>query len=67
MIAGRLAWGAATFVCIGASGGSFTLAAFLAGALTGAIPGIVAQIILVPVIIILAENSKILKQRDYNG
>ncbi|MBR5870916.1 MAG: ECF transporter S component, partial [Clostridia bacterium] len=32
MILGRLVWGAAMFVCMGLGGGSFTLAAFLAGA-----------------------------------
>ena len=48
MIVGRIVWGAAMFVCIGASGGKFTFAAFLAGAFTNAVPGIILQIILVP-------------------
>lgn len=61
MIVGRLVWGAAMFICLGASGGSFTIAAFLAGSITNAIPGIIIQIILVPVIIILIDNPKILK------
>lgn len=61
MIAGRIVWGASTFVCIGINGGSFTFAAFIAGALVNAIPGIIVQIVLVPVIVMLLDNPKILK------
>lgn len=61
MIAGRLVWGAAMYVCMGIKGGSFTLAAFLAGAVTNAVPGIVVQIVLIPVIVMLLDSVKILK------
>lgn len=64
MIAGRLVWGAAMFVCMGIKGGSFTLAAFLAGAVTNAIPGIIAQIILVPVLVMALDNPKVLSLKD---
>ena len=63
MVAGRLVWGAAMFFCVGAQGG-FTFAAFLAGAVTNALPGIAIQIVLVPILVILLENTKILKVRD---
>ena len=58
MVIGRLVWGAAMFVCLSADGG-FTLAAFLAGALTNAIPGIVVQIILVPILVMVLDRFKI--------
>ncbi len=61
MLAGRIIWGAVMFVCIGINGGSFTFAAFIAGALVNAIPGIIVQIVLVPVIVMLLDNPKILK------
>lgn len=61
MLLGRLVWGAAMFTCVGMSGGSFTFAAFLAGAITNAIPGIVAQIILVPLLVMVLDDPKILK------
>jgi LytS/YehU family sensor histidine kinase len=64
MIVGRIIWGAAMFVCIGASGGKFTFAAFLAGAFTNAAPGIILQIILVPFLVILIDKLKILKNVD---
>lgn len=57
MVAGRLVWGAAMWVCMGLTGGSFTLAAFMAGAVTNAIPGIVLQIVLIPVLVMVLERS----------
>ena len=62
MLVGRVVWGAAMFICMGIKGGSFTLAAFLAGAFTNAVPGIVVQIVLIPLIVMLLEKTKILKR-----
>ncbi|MBQ1934894.1 MAG: ECF transporter S component [Clostridia bacterium] len=62
MIIGRLVWGAAMFVCMGIRGTGFTLSAFLSGAVINAIPGIIVQIVLIPVIVILLE-SKIIKRK----
>ena len=64
MIVGRLIWGGATYLCLGIKGGSFTFAAFLAGAVTNAVPGIIVQIILIPVIVMALDNLKILKTKD---
>ena len=64
MIAGRLVWGAAMFLCMNATGGSFPFAAFLAGAVTNAIPGIAAQIILVPMLVMLLEDPKIINRKE---
>ena len=63
MIAGRLIWGVAMFICVGASGGSFTFAAFIAGAITNAIPGIIIQIVLVPILVMLLDNPNFMKIR----
>ncbi len=64
MLVGRLVWGAAMFVCLGIKGDSFTLAAFLVGAFTNAVPGIVVQIVLIPIIVMLFENTKILNTKN---
>lgn len=64
MIVGRAVWGLAMLVCLGVSGGRFTVSAFLAGALTNAIPGIIVQIVLVPVIVMLLNNRRIFNERD---
>lgn len=62
MIAGRIVWGGAMFVCLGMQGSTFTLSAFLAGAVTGAIPGILVQIVLVPLLVILLDFQKVKKK-----
>jgi len=59
MILGRIVWGAAMFVCMGINGGAFTFSAFIAGAITNSLLGIVSQLILIPVIIILWQKVKI--------
>ena len=63
MIVGRLVWGVATFVCTGLNGGTFTFAAFLAGAFFNAIPGILLQILLIPVVVGVLDNPKAVQRR----
>ena len=58
MVAGRLVYGAATAVCLGIGGGTYTLSAFIAGTLTEAIPGIVLQILLIPLIVDRVTRAK---------
>ncbi|MBE6896124.1 MAG: ECF transporter S component [Ruminococcaceae bacterium] len=64
MTVGRLIWGVAMFVCVGTGGESFTFAAFLAGAVTNAVPGIIAQVVLIPILVMALDDSKILKIND---
>ncbi len=56
MIVGRLVWGVAMFSCMGFDVTKFGFSAFLAGAVINAIPGIVIQIILVPVLVFAIER-----------
>ena len=64
MIAGRLVWGGAMMVCMGINGSAFTFAAFIAGAFTNALPGIIVQIILIPILVMILDNPKLKKLRD---
>lgn len=64
MLVGRLIWGAAMYVVMGMNGGAFTFSAFVAGAFTNAIPGIIVQIVLIPVLVMILDNKKIMKMRD---
>lgn len=64
MVAGRIVWGAAMYICLGISGGSFTFAAFVAGAFTNAIPGIIVQIVLIPILVMILDNPKVINLRD---
>lgn len=63
MIIGRIVWGVAMFTAMSAQGGSFTFAAFLAGAFTDAIPGIVIQILLIPVLVMMLEKHGPFKEK----
>jgi hypothetical protein len=54
----------AMYVFVGINGGSFTLAAFLAGAFTNAIPGIALQILLIPVLVIFLDTPRFLRKND---
>lgn len=63
MIIGRIVWGIAMLAALGISGGRFTVSAFLTGALTNAIPGIILQIVIVPVLIMLIDTNKLWKPR----
>lgn len=56
MVLGRLVWGAARFICTGLDVSAFGLSAFWAGAVTTAIPGIVVQIILIPLLVMILER-----------
>ena len=60
MVAGRLVWGAVRFVLAGLTGSSFPFSAFLSGALLTAIPGIVAQLVLIPLILVALQNAKMM-------
>ena len=56
MVAGRIVWGMVRFILAGLSGSTFTFAAFLAGAVTNAIPGIIVHIALIPLLVMALEK-----------
>jgi len=56
MIIGRLVWGVVMFACMGFDLSAFGFEAFLAGALLNAVPGIVLQMVLVPIVVITLEK-----------
>lgn len=62
MLCGRVVWGVAMTLLL-AGGDGFTLAAFLAGAFTNAIPGIVLQLILIPVLVSALDRAGLATQR----
>ena len=61
MIIGRIIWGIAMFICMGIKNSPFTFNAFIAGAFVNALPGIILQIVVIPVIIMTLEKINILK------
>ncbi len=63
MTAGRLVWGLVRFLIAGLSGTEFSLAMFLAGAVTTAIPGIILHIVLIPLLVMLFEKAGLMLNR----
>ena len=57
MICGRLVWGVVRLILAGVQGNGFTFAMFLSGAITTAIPGIIAQLVLIPAIVYAMERA----------
>jgi thiamine transporter ThiT len=64
MMLGRIVFGIAMFTCVTLGGGGYTFAAFIASAITNSILGIVIQIVLVPILVILIENSRFFRERE---
>ena len=56
MVVGRLVWGVARFVCTGLDVSAFGISAFWAGAVATAIPGIIVQIVLIPLLVMALEK-----------
>lgn len=61
MAAGRVVWGLAMLAVLGVQGKSFTWSAFVAGAFVQAVPGIVLQIILIPVLVLALRRAGFLE------
>lgn len=65
MVVGRVVWGVVRLVLAGIGGqaGSFTFAAFISGAVTTALPGILVQVVLIPVIILALQKAKLIDRQ----
>ena len=57
MIAGRVVWGAVQALLAGLSGNSFTWTLFLTGAVINAIPGIIMQLALIPLLVVTMDKA----------
>ena len=62
MVGGRIVWGLAQLCLMGFNFEKFTFAVFFSGAVINAIPGIILQILLIPIIIVILEKSKIIEK-----
>jgi hypothetical protein len=58
MVCGRIVWGIVSFFLYRLSKAAFTWEIFMAGAFLNAIPGIVIQIIIIPVAVIALSKAK---------
>jgi len=60
MIIGRVIWGISRLIMFGVTQTEFTFAMFISGAFTTAIPGIIVQIILIPILIMMFKRAKLI-------
>lgn len=57
MLAGRVMWGVVQVIIWGLGKSEFGWAAFISGAFTTAIPGIILQIVIIPVLVIAVKRA----------
>lgn len=62
MLGGRIIWGAASIVPYGLSGSAFSWQMFTAGAFINAVPGIVFQVIVVPLIVLALQRAGFMQE-----
>jgi len=63
MLAGRVVWGLVQYFCMGLNTSKFGFAEFWAGAVVNALPGIILQLVLIPLIIAVLEKTDVLRNR----
>lgn len=61
MVAGRIVWGIVTFFLYGIQGNPFNLQIFFTAAVVNAIPGIILQIILIPLLVAGLEGANVIE------
>ena len=59
MILGRLVWGLAEVILLGVRGNSFGLSMFISGAFLEAIPGIILQLVFIPLVMMALNKAGI--------
>jgi len=57
MVCGRVVWGGVQFLMAGLQNTEFSFDLFLAGAVTSAVPGIILQIVLVPIVVLALNRA----------
>lgn len=61
MLAGRVVWGIVSVPLYGIANKAFSFQIFIAGAVLNAVPGIILQLVLVPVIVIALKRAGVMK------
>ncbi len=64
MVAGRVVWGLVQFFLMGLDSSVFGFNAFVTAAVTDAIPGIVLQLTVIPILVIVLEKTDFFKNKN---
>lgn len=59
MLCGRIVWGVLKAILLGVGGEAFTIQAFVLGGFVNAVPGIILQLVLIPLIMILINKRSL--------
>lgn len=59
MLAGRIVWGISKAILLGIASKPFGFGAFIAGGFVDAVPGIIIQLVLIPIIVELIERRRL--------
>ena len=59
MLSGRVVWGITKAVLLGVAGRGFTVGAFLVGGFADAVPGIILQLIFIPLIMKILDRTRL--------
>ena len=62
MLGGRIVWGIVSILLYGIQGNAFSWQLFISGALLNAVPGIVLQLVLIPVIVMILEKAGLIDE-----
>lgn len=62
LLGGRIIWGIISVLLYGMVGESFSFSIFITGAFINATPGIILQLIVIPILIISLENARLIKR-----
>ena len=65
MIAGRVMWGVISILIYSVQGNAFTWSVFMGGAVLNAIPGIIVQIVLIPILVMALEKTGVMREDEY--
>lgn len=66
MVAGRLVRGVVQFLCMGFGDTEFIFSDFWTGVIMYSLPGVVIQIVLIPLLVIALEKAKFIADKDKN-
>lgn len=61
MILGRVVWGVVQMILLGISGSQFTYQMFMAGAFLNAVPGIIFQLVFIPIFMLYMHKTGLVK------
>ncbi len=64
MAGGRIVWGLVEIPILGIAGRGYSWQAFVAGAFLNAVPGIILQIVMVPLIVIALERANVMEMQE---